>query len=236
MLKNKTVEIIKIILSLLLLIPCCSNDSGKIYRTTTGEPILNMYADPKDPTSGTFIMNIPFKSKVEVIDNKSIDKYVKIKYKDTIGYVYEGYLSAKDDIPFIEDVKYNLSIHEFDYDKKSIIETLKKYMLNSKIFYDGIFPYSYKIPHYYIDDPQMFSLYGKDYDGTDIKIVAVIMNSKIVRYDSRIISFMVEDNELIFRANYPVETKGKIVIEEWLEELRYPTCLWKKNVGQYPPN
>ena len=229
MLKGKTAKIIKIVVSLLLLIPCCSKNEAetKIYRTTIGEPILSMYADPKNPTIKTFIMNIPFKSKVEVVDNKSIDEYIKVKYEDTVGYVYKGYLSEKDDIPFIKNVKYDLSIHEFDYDRKSVIETLKKFMLNFDFFYNGV-PTYYKIPYYYIDDPQMFSLYGKDSNCMEMKIVAVIMNSKIMTSNSRIICFIVENNELIFRATLPVEVENEMVVErQLLEYLKNPNCAYR---------
>ena len=235
--KVKAAEIIKIVLSLLLLITCCSKDSEqkisnnseeKIYRTAIGEPTLSMYADPENPASHTFIMNIPFKSKVEVIDNKNINRRVKIKYKDTIGYVYKDCLSEKDDLPFIENVKYNLSVHEFDYDKKSVIEALKKDMLNSKFgtgFYSEIYSYSsYKFPYYYIDNPQMFSLYGKNCDGKKIKIVAVVMNSKIITFSSRLICFIVENNELGPYADFQIEVEDEIVIERDFETLKNPDC------------
>ena len=223
--KIDMIKIFKIILCLLLLIPCCSNGSKeKIHRTTIGEPILDMHADPKNPTSDSFIMHIPFKSKVEVINNKSINRRLKIKYKDTVGYVHERLLSEKDDIPFIEDIKYNLSVHEFDYDRKSVIKALKKYMLESEFNYNGV-PSSYKLPYYYTDDPQMFSLYSKDSDCIETKVIAVIMNSKVMTFYSRIICFIVENNKLIFRADLPVEEMGKIVVErELLEYLKNPDC------------
>ena len=194
----------------------CSNSSEKIYRTTIGLPNIKIHADPQNPTSRSFIMDIPFKSKVEIIDNKSINNRVKIKYKDTIGYVSKYYLSEKDDIPFVDDIKYNLSIHEFDYDKMSAIKAMKEYMLNDKFYQD-------KKPYYYIDNPQMLSLYGKNCDNTDIKIIVLIMNSKIIAYDSRMICFEVKGNKFIFYADLPVMGMDGIVIEENIKySLRYP--------------
>ena len=208
---------VEIILCLLLLVPCCSNNSEKkIYKTTTSLLGLQMFSDNPIKNTVNPIMYIPFKSKVEVIDNKSIDEYVKIKYKDTIGYVYEGYLSEKDDIPFINDIKYNLSIHEFDYDKMSLMKTLKKFMLNDEFYKD-------EISYYYTDDPQIFSLYGKDCDNIDIKIVGVIINSRIDSSYSRMICFRVKNNKFIYYADLKIEVEGEIVIEETIKHfLRYP--------------
>ena len=205
----------EIILCLLLLVPCCSNNSEKkIYKTAIGEPTLLIYPDPKNPVYSSAIMNIPFKSKVEVIDNKVINRHVKIKYKDTIGYVYKEYLSEKDDIPFIDDIKYNLSIHEFDYDKKSVIKNFKNFIVNSESYKDRLF-------YYYTDDPQIFSLYGKNCDDMEVKIVAVIMNSKITTSKSHMICFELDANELVSSVSFlSVEVEDKIVIKEKLESLK----------------
>jgi len=204
---------IKIVLCLLLLVPCCSKDSKKIYRTAIGLPNLEIYPDPNNPVYSSAIMDIPFKSKVEIIDNKVINRHVKIKYKDTIGYVSKGYLSEKDDIPFIDDIKYNLSIHEFDYDKKSVIETLKKHMLNDNI-------YKKRISYYYTDDPQTFSTYGYDCDAMEIKIVSVIINSKIDTSYTRMISFKIKNNKIIHYSDLSVDSEREI--KESLEYIRYP--------------
>ena len=153
---------------------------------------------------------------MEVIDNKKYyipdDKiissaYRKVKYKDTVGYVSERSLSENNDIPFIDNRKYELPEDEFDYDKMNAIKALKKLMFNRKYYKD-------KISYYYIDDPQMFSLYGIDCDSLKIKIIAIILNSKVVSYYSRLICFEVKNNKFIPYYDLQIEVEDKIVIEE----------------------
>ena len=195
----------------------CSNNSGKkIHRTTVALTGLPMHLDNSIENLVNPIMHIPFKSKVEIIDNKSIEGYVKIKYKDTVGYVHKGYLSERDDVPFIDDIKYNLPIHEFDYDKMTAIKALKQYMLTDKFYKNESF-------YYYTDDPQIFSLYGKDCDGVAIKVIAIIMNSKINVLYSRMICFKVKNNKFIPYSDSSVESQGKLLIESYLEyQIRNP--------------
>ncbi|MCL2025779.1 MAG: hypothetical protein FWG92_03125, partial [Leptospirales bacterium] len=89
--KIDMIKIFRIILCLLLFVLCCSKE--KIYRTVVyfdGVKFNGANIYPENPFR-TYkrvdpIMRIPFKDKVEVINNKS-GGYVKIKYKDTIGYV-----------------------------------------------------------------------------------------------------------------------------------------------------
>ena len=203
------IRILKIFLCLLLLVPCCKNNSDKkIYRTTTHDKLgLQMFHDNPIKNDVDLLMHIPFKSKVEIIDNKSTDGYVKIKYKDIIGYVYKKYLSEKDDMPFIDDRKYDLPADEFDYDKMSAIRALKKFMLNIKY-------YKNEISYYYTDDPQMFSLYGKDCDNMEIKVVTIILNSKINSGYSRMICFRVANKKFVFYYDLQTEVEDKIEIEE----------------------
>jgi hypothetical protein len=168
---------IEIILCLLLLVPCCSNNSGeKIYRTATAIEGLQMFSDV-DSYQNEIILEIPFKSKVELVDKKKYyipddkivsSEYSKVKYKEIIGYVGTDSLSERNDIPFVDDIKYDLPKDEFDYDKISAIKALKEYMLNVKYYND-------KISYYYIDYPQMFSLYGTNCDNMKIKIIAIFI-------------------------------------------------------------
>ena len=67
----------------------------------------------------------------------------------------------------------------------------------------------------YTEDPQMFSLYGKNCDNMklNIKVVAVIMNSKILTFESRIICFIVKNNEFIFCADLQLEVGDDIALE-----------------------
>jgi len=220
MLRIKIFEIFKIYLCLLLLIPCCSNNpEQKIYKTTTALEGLQMFTDV-DSYQHDVILEIPFKSKVEIVDKKKYyipddqivsSTYSKVKYKETIGYVHEDGLSEKDDIPFINDRKYNLPIDEFDYDRMSVIKALKRYMLNTNYYKD-------KISYYYIDNPQMFSLYGKNCDDTEIKVVAIMLNSKVDSGYSRMICFKVDNKKFAFYCDSPVEIEDKIVIEENIKD------------------
>ena len=140
----KRITMLLFILIMGAILSCSKNEAEtKIYRTAIGEPTLRMYPEPENASHSRTIMEIPFKSKVEVIDNKSVDRRVKIKYKDTIGYVHENYLSEKDDVPFIDGIKYDYSVHEFDYDKISAIKALKKYMINDEYYKNRISYYIY---------------------------------------------------------------------------------------------
>ena len=215
---------IEIILCLLLLVPCCINNSKeKMYRTTTAIEGLQMFTDV-DSYQNEVILEIPFKSKVELVDEKKYyipddkivsSEYSKVKYGVAIGYVVSDYLSEKNDIPFINDIKYDLPTNEFDCDKMNAIKALKKLMLNREYYKDKIF-------YYYIDDPQMFSLYGKDCDDIEIKIVAVMLNSKINSSYNRMICFKVKNSKFISYYDYQTEVQDKIAIEENIRDIKDP--------------
>jgi hypothetical protein len=160
---------------------CSKSDSDvKIYKTVVAEG-LQMFTDV-DSYKSEVILEIPYKSKVEIVDNKKYyipddkivsSEYRKIKYKGKTGFVLSTYLSDRDDIPFVDKVKYDYSRNEFPYDKDRAIEFVKKTMIELGKKKTPLSDY------YYIEDPQIFSFYGKDCCDKKVKIMMVIMISKI---------------------------------------------------------
>ena len=216
---------IKIILCVLLLATCCSNNSEKkVYRTAIHPSGLQLFTDVIS-YQDKIILEIPFKSKVELVDNKKYyipddkivsSEYSKVNYKGTIGFVMSNGLSERDDVPFIDNIKYDLNKDEFDYDKINVAKAFKAFLLNPELYKDIIF-------YYYTDNFQMFSLYGKDCDGVEIKIIAIILNSKIAPYFSRMICFEVKNNKFIYYYDFPVEVEDKIEIKENTKYIKDPT-------------
>jgi hypothetical protein len=145
-----------------------------------------MFADPIEKNS--VIMRIPLKVKVEVLDekkyylpsNKNKDdnlRLSKIKYKDTIGYVFSGNLSERSDIPFVDNVKFNYKLNEFKYNREKAINWAKKQMIEIEKIKEPL------SDEYYIDDPMIYSFVGESCDGKYIeKYILVIMISKLHRY------------------------------------------------------
>jgi hypothetical protein len=219
-------QIKRLLIILLVLFCCCctNNSKEKIYRTTVAIGGLQMFTDV-DSYQNEVILKIPFKSKVELVDNKKYyipddkiisSEYSKVKYGVAIGYVAADGLSEKNDIPFIDDIKYDLPADEFDYDKMSAIKAFKKFMPIDKFFKD-------RLSYYYIDDPQMISLYGLNCDDVEIRVIAIIVNSKVASYYSRMICFRVENNKFVFNYDLPIEVEDKIVIEENVRDIKKPT-------------
>ena len=215
-------QIKRLLIILLVLFCCCcsSNSEKKIYRTTTAISGLQMFTDV-DSYQNEVILKIPFKSKVELVDEKKYyiphdkivsSEYSKVKYGVAIGYVNSGSLSEKDDIPFIDDIKYNLPVDEFDYDKMSALKAFKKYIHSYEYYKDKNF-------FYHTNDPQIFSLYGKDCDDMEIQIVAIILNSKVDSGYSRMIGFKVENSKFIFYYDFTME-ESKIGIKRILNHIR----------------
>jgi len=170
---------IKRLLIILLVLSCCCSKSildEKRYRTAVCE--LDIYTNPKETYVGQEIGTIPFKERVEIVDNNEVkvndyQSFIKIKYKDTVGYVLSSLLSERSDIPFVDNVKYNYTLNEFEYNRKMVIDLTKKNMIE----YDKI-----EVPltnEYYIEDPQIYSFYGDDCYGRDTKFILVIMISKL---------------------------------------------------------
>jgi len=212
---------INVILCLLLILCGCSKNETevKLYKTTVCLQGLQMF--PAVDSSDT-IFEIPYKSKVEVVDKKKYydtrDKsrvYSKIKYKETTGYVLSSYLSDRDDVPFVDDVKYDYKLNEFDYDRDIIIKTTINKMYKSKYWKD-------EIQYYYTENPQIFTLYGKNCDDLEVKRVVVIMVSKLTPNYNEAISYDLEDNKLVPPSFDGVGLYGT-TIEEAIEAARNPS-------------
>lgn len=217
------------VLFVLFFISCSKSDTNNSdivinqYMTTTCIDYLQMFSSVE--SSSEIIMKIPFKSKVEIIDKRIITrnisehiyKYIKIRYKNQIGYVYLDYLSDKDDIPFIDNVKYNYEQREFDFNEDAVyrfaIDTLR-YNKDCKHI-----PVSY----YYTENPQMFSYYTKDCDNRNIKKVLVMINSKVNKYLNRQIIIIIDNNKLKFSGCGMGDRDN---IEKLIEELKDPGCCY----------
>ena len=163
------------LLSLLLILFCyCSKSNSDIetYKTVVLDR-LNIYADTKDHQ---VIGYLRFKAKVKIVDNNEIkinnQDCVKIKCEDITGYVYSKYLSERNDIPFVDKVKYDYNLNEFEYNKKRTIDFTKKAMIEHGNMKEPL------SNEYYIDDPQIYTFYGKEHN-KNVKFIMVIMISKI---------------------------------------------------------
>ena len=116
------------------------------------------------------------------------DRLIKIKYKNSIGYVYSIYLSERSDIPFVDNVKYNYNLNEFAYDREKAINWAKKAMIEYHKIKEPL------SDEYYIDEPLIYSFHGKDCEGEDEKYIVLIMLSKLHRHFNHYIILTV-DNE-----------------------------------------
>ena len=207
----------RLLIILLFLICCCSKSDSdvKIYRTAIMD--VRVYADPKSRRSpGQEIGKIPFKEKVEIIDNNEIKiddySFIKIKYKDIIGYVYSMDLSERNDIPFVDKVKYDYILNEFEYDRKKVIDFAKKYMIRTGHYEESL------SNRYYIDDPQVYTFYGKDCNGKVKKYIMVIMLSKLHKELNHQTIFIIDDKN-----KYSWVESGEInlINKNSTEELKY---------------
>ena len=219
------IQIKKLLIILLVLFCCCSKSSSdtKIYRTA----ILNLrvYANPEEIYFGQEIGEIPFMARVEIVDNNEIkrndnddDNLIKIKYKDTIGYVYSTYLSERSNIPFVDKVKYDYSLNEFAYNRKEVIDFVKEDMIEYGRYEEPL------SKRYYIDDPQVYTFYGKDCDGEDAKYIMVIMISKLHKDFNYHTAFIV-DNKNEYRRetsgiNNFTEKDGIENVKDYIEVLK----------------
>ena len=182
---------INLLLLLLILFSYCSKNSSdvKTYKTVVFDR-LNIYASPKDYQE---IGEVPFKARVKIVDNNEIKignkwNYIKIEYNNIIGYVLSEYLSERNDIPFVDKVKYYYSLNEFTYNKKRAIDSIKKAMIKHANIKEPL------SDEYYIDDPQIYTFYGKDNE-KDAKFILVIMISKIHRDFNYYTVFTINDED-----------------------------------------
>ena len=198
------VKILLLVQCLLLILFGCS----KIVVNKTVVADLEMYSEP--PFKGEQIGTIPFKEKVEIIENKIVNGYIKVKYKETIGYILSQYLSDRDDVPFVDDIKLNHTLNEFEYDRDVVVKAAINAIYNDKFFKD-------EIQNYYTENPQIFAVYGKDCDDLEVKKVAVSMVSKLHPNFNQVICFRLKGNKLgsAFGGNFSTE-------EELIEFLRDP--------------
>jgi len=170
----KTIMIqIKRLLIILLVLFCCCSKSGsdeKRYKTAVSRVVIY---NPEEIFKRQEIGKIPFKGRVEIVDNNEINdgywSFIKIKYKGTIGYVRSSHLSERNDIPFVDNVKCDYYLNEFAYSKERVIDLVKDAMSRLK-----------EPPSngYYIDDPQIYTFHGKDCDGENTNYILVIAASK----------------------------------------------------------
>ena len=171
-------QIKRLLIILLVLFCCCSKSSSdeKRYRTAILE--LSIYANTKETYASQKIGIVPFKGRVEIIDNNEVKiseyrSFIKIKYKDTVGYVISSFLSERNDVPFVDKVKYNYSLNEFAYNRKRVIDFVKENMIKYGKVKEPL------ADEYYIDDPQIYSFLGKDCDRENANYILVIIISKI---------------------------------------------------------
>jgi len=171
----------RLLIILLVLFCCCSKSISdeKRYRTATAVYGLDIYTNPEKTYVGQEIGTIPFKGRVEIVDNNEIKvddrSFIKIKYKDIIGYVRSSFLSERSDIPFVDNVKYDYTLNEFEYNREMVIDLTKKAMIEYGEYR------AVPLSSYYIDDPQIFSFYGKDCSGRDTDYILVIVVSKLYK-------------------------------------------------------
>ena len=204
-------------LCFLLILFGCSKDETRVksYKTTVCLTGLQMYMDLELYEE---ILKIPFKSKVEVVDNKkyyfknSNSIHSKIKYKEKIGYVLSEYLSDRDDVPFVDDVKYDYKLNEFDYDRDIIVKTTINRM--HKYWKD-------EFQYYYTENPQIFTFYGKDCDNLAVKSVVIIMVSKLTPNYNRGICYNLVDDTLVSSS---FDFWDYMPIEKAIEYAREPAC------------
>lgn len=177
-----------IIFCILLLIIGCSEKPTVTYKTVVQFNNLQLYSNSDDFKE---ISLIPFKAKVEIIDNKITGQgLIKVKYQDMTGYVNEEFLSERDSFPFANNTKYDFELNEFFYDKYIVIQELKK------ILKDKSFNPMGEI-YYYTDDPQIFSYYGEGCNNVKEKKMAVRCVSKLCKQYNIIITFSLKNNKMV---------------------------------------
>ena len=190
-----------------------SSPDKTIYKTVIVSD-LEIYSS--NPMKGVIdkIGTIPFKEKIEIIENEAADKYSKVKYKKTVGYVLSSYLSDKDDVPFVDDVKYDYKLNEFDYDREVILKTVINHMYKY---------YKDEVQYYYMENPQIFTFYAKDCDDLEVKRVIAIMVSKITPIFNKALTYDIEDDKLVAPRNF--HNIGLLVtIDKVIESARHPDC------------
>jgi len=166
---------------IIILFLSCSehNIDNKKFMTTTLTWGVEVYPTPR--RISPILTTIPFKSKIEIIDNKTINsdgyEVIKIKYNDYIGYVSKDNLSEKNEIPFIDNIKYNYRRNEFVFNKSNIIEYSKEALLHH------VQKSSSNLDYYYFEDPQIFSFYGKNCKNEIVKRILIILRSKLNKKD-----------------------------------------------------
>ena len=182
---------IKLLLLLAVLFCCCSKSSSdvKTYRTVVCDVLV--FPEPNERNLEQIIGIISFKEKVEIVDRNEVktDDYnvTKIKYKNIIGYVWSKYLSEKSDIPFVDKVKYNYTLNEFEYDSEKAINLAKKAMVEYNKINEPL------SNEYYSDDPQIYSFHGKNCNGEDENYILVIMISKQHKDFNHYITLYIDD-------------------------------------------
>ena len=209
---------------LLILFGCLKKETEvKLYKTTIHPYGLQMFTDV-DSYRHEVILEIPFKSKVEMVDKKKYyipdnkivsSEYNKVKYKETIGYVLSEYLSDRDDLPFVDNIKYNYKLNEFEYNRNSVIKAVIDCTHDSRFFQKD------ESQYYYIESPQIFTLYAKDCDDSKYKMIAAVLISKLTPSFNEIICFYFEGNKLypFFGLRF-----NNQAIEKTLESIRKPMC------------
>ena len=214
-------QIKRLLIILLVLFCCCSKSSSDEKRYRTAVTGLDIYADPKNRYVGQEIGTVPFKGRVEIVDNNEvkIDDYsfIKIKYNDVVGYVYSARLSERKDIPFVDNIKYNYTLNEFEYNKNRAIDLAKESMLK----YD-----EYKEPlsdEFYIDDPQIYTFYGKDCNEKDTKFIMVIMISQLHKNFNHYTVLRIDNENEYHRYSSgtnsftPQDDKNGITVKDFIE-------------------
>ena len=213
-------QIKRLLIILLVLFCCCSkrNSDEKIYRTAVSD--LRVYADPEKRYVGQGIGRIPFKARVEIVDNNEVKggdlSFIKIKYNDTIGYVNSSRLSERSDIPFVDNVKYDYTLNEFAYDREKVIDLARQAMTE----YDS---YTKPLTSYYIEDPQIFSFYGKDCNENDTKYILVIIISKLCKnfnYHVTLFSINSKDEYRVWGCGSGGFTESDEGIKDYIKLLR----------------
>ena len=72
----------------------------------------------------------------------------------------------------VDNIKYNYTLNEFEYNKNELIDLVKNYMTEYGRFEEPI------STRYYINDPQIYTVFGKDCDRKDTKFIMIISISK----------------------------------------------------------
>ena len=137
-------------------------------------------------------------------------------YKTVICYVFSKYLSGKSDIPFVDKVKYDYNLNEFAYDREKAINWAKKDMIKYNKIREPL------SDEYYIDDPQIYSFYGKNCEGGDEKYIVLIMLSKQHEKFNRYIVLTVDnENEYDWSGSGKVSyDRDSLTIKDFIASIR----------------